>query len=484
MPITLTRKNEFFIELSGTPPGGIYASEAIKIEKSALDELETIVSLDQLYNEIHHLYPDFFGDQKPEFNALCLSPDFHKGQGVPIGTSLLSSGVAVPAMMGSDIGCGMQFIATDIPSGELPQVKNKLITELRQIFFEGRRDLPLFNNEVEHIFSQGLANVNQLVESHPGSLWEMLKGRDLSPIDFQVSDFASRVFGPLADFKGISRSAHFGSIGGGNHFVEFQSVDQIFEFGQVNKGCLALMVHSGSLSMGKAAILDIKDRLKSIYPTKSTKPEGDFYPLPLSDKVATGKLKKEIFSLIANALNFAAVNRVILGLMAEKALNNCGLKGKFTIIHDSAHNLLESASANGQEIIHRKGATRASLGRPLIIPGSMGSASYLLRGLGNTEALESAPHGAGRAVSRQESQRDKSDDFEVFLKANTVVTPVDFEMLRRQKRWDILREKLRELKQEAPKAYKDIEETIRVTEGALIAAKAAKMSPLLTVKQN
>lgn len=484
MAIAAKRRSEFFLELTGVPYGGIYASEAIKLEKAALDELETIVSLERLYRDLGDKNPDFFGDERPEFRALCLSPDFHKGQGVPIGTSLLTSAVAIPALMGSDIGCGMQFIATDIPANEIPGLKDRLTSELRRIFFEGGRDLPLLSSETEMIFSRGLAEAADSLQNHAASLWEMLADRDLSAVSFYSSSFASRVFAPLIDFKGISRSAHLGSIGGGNHFVEFQGVDQIFEYGQINKGCLAIMIHSGSLSMGKAANLDIKDRLKAVYPPGAVKPAAEFYPLPLSAEAATAGLKDEILALMANTLNFAASNRVVLGLMAEKALRNCGLNGKFTIIHDSAHNLLDRDEAGGNTIMHRKGATRAAEGRLLVIPGSMGSASYLMRGLGNGEALESAPHGAGRAVSRQESQRDQSDDFERFLKANTVVTPVDFEQLRRMKRWDILREKLRDLKQEAPKAYKDIEETIRVTEGALIASRAAKMSPLLTVKQN
>lgn len=477
------RVDEFYLAFRGGVPGGIFASEAMRIEKNAVRELDTILELEACYAGLFDRHPDFFGGEAPAFTGLSISPDFHKGSGVPIGTSLRSENICVPAMMGGDIGCGMLFIHTDIPCGEFPRIKEQLVRELRAIFFEGGRDLPLASDEVKALFAGGLSSIaDTLRTQHPDSLWRRLG--DISGVAWRTAAFAANVFGQLADFSGLSRSEHLGSIGGGNHFVEIQSVDRIFERTPIRKGCLGVMVHSGSLSLGKAAGMYIQDRLREIYPNGERKPAGSFHPLPLSPQSKHHNLAAALLGLVDNVLNFASANRVVLGLMVEEAFSRCGMRGKFSLLHDAAHNVMSRyGDGTNAVMIHRKGSTPAELMQPVIIPGSMGSASYILRGFGSEQALQSAAHGAGRAVSRQDSMRDADEAFEDFLARNTVVTPVDFAQLRLTKRWDILKEKTRDLRQEAPTAYKDIEETVRVTEGALIAGRVAKLSPLLTVKQ-
>ena len=404
MRMNTSRKDEFYLEFTGGIPGGIFVSDAIPVEKNALKELDTIRKLAEDFSALFATYPDFFGGQAPRFAALSVSPDFHKGTGVPIGTTLLAENVAIPALMGGDIGCGMQFVTTDIRASEFPGVKDRLIKELRGIFFEGKRDLPLLGDEVKALFSGRLALMADALRKHRGSLWESLG--DLSAVRWQDAVFSEKVLGQLADFTGVSRSAHLGSIGGGNHFVEIQSVDKIFEHTVVGKGCLGIMIHSGSLSIGTAARMYIQDRLKDIYPPGAKKPEAGFYPLPLAENGRHTGVAGEILGLIRNVLNFAAANRVTLGLMAEKALRNCGLNGSFRIFHDAAHNVM-SEYGGETRMLHRKGSTPAELMEPVIIPGSMGTASYLLRGFGNELALQSAAHGAGRAVARQESMREE-----------------------------------------------------------------------------
>lgn len=477
------RINEFYLAFRDGVPGGIFASEAMRIEKNAVGELDTILALEKCYAGLFERNPEFFGGDAPAFTGLSISPDFHKGSGVPIGTTLRTDNVCIPALMGGDIGCGMLFIHTDIPSGEVAKIRKDLMRELRRIFFEGARDLPLFADEVKELFARGLsALAGQLRERHGGSLWARLA--DISGVSWQTADFAGAVFGQLADFSGVSRSAHLGSIGGGNHFVEIQSIDRIFEHTPIRKGCLGVMVHSGSLSLGKAAGMYLHDRLRAIYPAGEAKPPGSFYPLPLSEKSEHYRFACALLGLVRNVLNFASANRVVLGLMVEEAFSRCGVRGRFVILHDAAHNVMGPYD-DGVEttMVHRKGSTPAELMQPVIIPGSMGTASYILRGFGSEQGLRSAAHGAGRAVSRQNTMRGGDDGFEDFFARNTVVAPVDFQQLRIAKRWDILKEKTRELRQEAPAAYKDIEETIRVTEGAGIAGRVARLSPLLTVKQ-
>ena len=217
------------------------------------------------------------------------------------------------------------------------------------------------------------------------------------------------------------RDAQIGSIGGGNHFVELQSIEEVHHGSTaylwgVKPGDVTIMVHSGSVGFGHTVGKFFLDRAIEIYPKELKRPKHGFYALPTQGPHA--KIARAYLDAMANAAHFAFANRLFLGLMAIKAISEViGRDVQASLVYDAPHNLIwqgkeASGSEHSERFVHRKGACPAYgpepessgpfqyLGQPVIIPGSMGASSYLLEGLGNQEALNSACHGAGRSVSR------------------------------------------------------------------------------------
>ncbi|WP_052303279.1 RNA-splicing ligase RtcB [Deinococcus maricopensis] len=276
---------------------------------------------------------------------------------------------------------------------------------------------------------------------------------------------------------GLKRDAHLGSIGGGNHFVEVQVVERVLDARTayawgVRPGAVCVMVHSGSLGFGHAAAHVLR---------ALAGPAGGHVGMavPLADAA----LAHEARTVIANAANFAFVNRALLTLQALDALRR--VTGDFSAraVYDAPHNLTWGA-------LHRKGATPARgpgdaallgtpfehVGEPVLVPGSMGDRSFLLVGRGCGSSLHSAAHGAGRALARGRAMRDAG--VAASLEGVRVVTPVN----PRTTRADVWARKRQELAQEAPAAYKAIAATVDTLERAGMALPVAALRPLLTVK--
>ena len=298
----------------------------------------------------------------------------------------------------------------------------------------------------------------------------------------------------IGDLRALGRDAQIGSIGGGNHFVELQRVSRILEpvtahaWG-LKLGAVVVMVHSGSLSIGQRSGALVKRLVREAYPATLKHPANGLYPLPF------GAAHQRTFQIVRDALhaaaNFAFANRLFLALMARDALEAVISETDFDLLHDAPHNF---CWLDGDSALHRKGATPsrgysemqdtpfAYHGEPVLVPGSMGAASYVLAGSGRADALWSASHGAGRLRSRGTAMRVDESEFAAFMERFTVVTPLDLRDPHVKSRPDIVREKLRELKQEAPFAYKDIAPVIDTLTAAGIARGVAMLEPLLTVK--
>ncbi|MDP9795345.1 RNA-splicing ligase RtcB [Catenuloplanes nepalensis] len=189
----------------------------------------------------------------------------------------------------------------------------------------------------------------------------------------------------------------------------------------------------------------------------------------------------------ANAANFAIGNRFFLAMMMRAGLAETAGEVGARLIHDAPHNLLWP-SEDGT-VLHRKGATPAGgptphrlWGEPVIVPGSMGAPSYLLRGLGSPRALGSACHGAGRRVPRGAAARGSDAELDAFLRDFRVVTPLDHRDPAVAARRDIIDAWRRDLKQEAPWAYKDVAPVVDSLRGAEVASPVVELQPLLTVK--
>jgi tRNA-splicing ligase RtcB len=356
------------------------------------------------------------------------------------------------------------------------------------------------------LFQEGLTGLLGAVpRSQTDGLWslfhELDTQRDLAKVHQHGTLPTTRIFG-LVDFlgpaKGLSRDGQIGSIGGGNHFVEIQRVARIIDGSTAHawglkEGLVTIMVHSGSLSIGHHCGSHFRDVLREIFPSNLRYPANGIFLLPEGERHQ--KVLDLFWAAMNNAANFAFANRLFLTLMAVQSLReSCG-RFDVSILYDAPHNLVWRAEMDAQPIyLHRKGACPAGgfdamqdtafayYGEPVLVPGSMGASSFVLAGRGNPEALWSASHGAGRAMSRGDALHGSDEAFQAFLKAFRVVTPVDLRRPDIQMRRDIVEKKLEDIKKEAPFAYKGIGPVVNTLTQAGIAQPVAELTPLMTIK--
>lgn len=477
----------------------LFANEDVVTDKSAYEELFNFLDVERAVRDIQDEDKDFFG-QEVGIKRVVLTPDFHKGSGIPVGTVVEASGFVVPAAIGNDICCGMRLLATDLPVEKLEGYWVPLQKKLREIFFEGQRDIPMSPRQREAVLRSGLPGLVETIEDNENNgiyrYYDLQSQRnDLDKIHGNGGFKTSSLFGfeKLIQCSGATdgRDAQIGSVGGGNHFVELQVIDDLLckqsarEMG-INKGNLALMIHSGSVALGHTVGGYFIDRAKELFPKNVKDPKNDFYMLPM-----VGKMKNEgdfYLESMRNAANFAFANRLFLGLMALRAIQEViRIDVSAKLIYDAPHNLVFERQ---EKYLHRKGATPAEgpakssdwIGQPVIIPGSMGSASYLLTGLGNDDALDSACHGAGRIMSRGEASHVPDKIFDQQTEKLRIVTKIDPNSPQMQMRKDIMVKYKERVKEEAPYAYKPITPVIESIKAAGIANPVAKLIPLLTVK--
>ena len=256
---------------------------------------------------------------------------------------------------------------------------------------------------------------------------------------------------------------------------------------------MTVMIHTGSVSIGHLSGNYYNELIKKIYPKHLKYPANGILPLP------TGEKNRDAFNkfwdTMSNAGNFAFANRLFLSLMALEGLQKNFGQVDYSLIYDAPHNLVWKEMIDNKEcFIHRKGACPANgldemagtpfeyYGEPVMVPGSMGASSYLLAGQGNKDSSCSASHGAGRVLSRGKALKVDEAEFKQFMKDFRVITPVDLRRQDVQLRKDIVKQKLADIKQEAPFAYKGITPVIETLSGAGIARPVAEMEPLMTIK--
>jgi tRNA-splicing ligase RtcB len=262
---------------------------------------------------------------------------------------------------------------------------------------------------------------------------------------------------------GVVRDAGLATIGGGNHFVEVQRVEAVADRSQawawgVREGQLAFMIHSGSRDVGKHVGMAWLDKARAAWPAGAPFPDSGI--LPLADPA----LVAEYLRAEATAANYAFLNRLLLAELLRQTLRELFGDVEAPLVYDVPHNLTLPYEGGW---LARKGACPAEAGQPVIIPGSMGAASYLLVGQGDRAALRTASHGAGRARSRFEMARGGADRREEALG----LTGVDCISLRSERRIE-----------EAPAAYKPIGPVVASQVEAGIVREVARMAPLLTFK--
>jgi tRNA-splicing ligase RtcB (3'-phosphate/5'-hydroxy nucleic acid ligase) len=465
----------------------LYANEEVSLDAASVDEICSFAAVTDTLATLN--LHDYFGDCPARLDRIVLTPDFHRGAGIPVGTVLHARGFVLPKAVGTDIGCGMRLLATDVTSDEIARLGREFGARLRHIFFEGERNIPMSAGQRSGILRAGIQGL--IDQRHAGEgIWhfwdrqaqenDLMRTHRLGAIPtdgiFALEDF---IEGSGAPF---TRDGQIGSIGGGNHFVEIQRVEEIFDGATardwgLRRGSVAIMAHSGSVGIGHLVGRRFSDLARAAYPRALKHPEHGFYPL-----ATTREEGRRYLSVMGNAANFAYANRLFLGLMVVRALCEAlGRSVEARLVYDAPHNLVWDGG--GHRMIHRKGACPADgpsedpdfrWGHPVIIPGSMGASSYVLRGDGSVASLCSACHGAGRLAPRQQARLGSAKELEPLR----VVTKVDDKRLRR----DVRAEWERALLEEAPSRYKDVTPVIETVIGAGIASKVARLWSLLTIK--
>ncbi|MCS7097257.1 MAG: RtcB family protein [Candidatus Methanomethylicia archaeon] len=417
-------------------------------------------------------------------------PDGHEGYGFPIGGVAAfdaEDGVISPGGVGYDINCGVRLIRTNL---SYKDIKDKLKQLLDTIFIMvpsgvgSTGKIRLSDAQLDEVLMDG---VFWAVEHGYG--WK-------KDIPYCEANGRMEEANPLkVSGKAKSRGApQLGTLGSGNHFLEIQIVDKIYDvetakiFGISHEEQIMVMIHTGSRGLGHQVCSDylmVMERAARKYNLKF--PERELVYAPSESNEA-----KDYFAAMACASNYAWANRqIILHWVREsfeKVLRQSAESLGMNLIYDVAHNIakLEKHKVNGEKVdvyVHRKGATRAfpaghpelpqeykDVGQPVIIPGSMGTASYLL--LGQPKAMEisfgSTAHGAGRMMSRAEALRQ--------FTADSIINKLE-------RRGILIKAASKDgIIEEAPEAYKDIDRVARVSHEVGIATLVARMVPLAVAK--
>jgi len=422
--------------------------------------------------------------------SVVTTPDFHAGKPVPAGVVVDMIGGMMPHIIGNDIGCGMRMIA--LPGVNVTDLRSDLDAHLRHVYFQGGRDISLSGRDRHAVLREGIPGLLESLArgDRKGLLASLKLEESWRDVDRSVDDGYFATSGVDVDFAafadiddGHRHDAILGTIGGGNHFVEFGVVDRV-EDGQfcsaagIRAGTVVIVVHSGSLDFGQRVGTSTRKKLRQSVVA------GDNRVLSVEDMP---KLADRYTNGLANAVNVAFVNRFLIGLSAIDALQRTlGHAVEHHLVYDAPHNTIWR---QGDIFRHRKGACPARgvegligspyqwLGEPVILPGSMGDGTWLLRGRGCEAGLESAAHGAGRRLSRQDARSQAVIPAEL-----RVVGPLDLNSPSLRGRPDILKEVGGRLKEEAPAAYRPIDSVVEPQVEAGLVSRVAKIKPVLTVK--
>lgn len=451
-------------------PVRIFASDKL-IEKMKLDK-----TLQQGVNVAH--LPGIY-------KYSCIMSDGHQGYGFPIGGVAAfdyNEGGISPGGVGYDINCGVRLLT-------LQMKKEEVLKKIRELLESLYRKIPvgvggsnikvsegdlkdILNNGARWAVNNGYGNEDDLKHCEEDGSFKQADANE-------VSDTAKK--------RGKNQVC---TLGSGNHFVEVQYVDKIFnekaakKFGVKEEGQVAVMIHCGSRGLGHQTCSDYLREAEKTFPDLiHALPDRELVYAPAGSKVCE-RYQKAMFA----AANFAFNNRHIIGHFVRESFKEVFGRGDLTTVYDICHNMakVEEHEVEGRKVkvyVHRKGATRAfgpgrpeiptdyrDVGQPIFIPGSMGTASYVLVGTEKSmqESFGSTAHGAGRLMSRNEAIRR--------YRGETVVKELESKgiFVRGASKSGIA--------EEAPEAYKDVDEVVRVSHGAGIGNLVVRLRPIGVTK--
>lgn len=452
---------------------------------------------DALIYADEQLLENILGDLSIEqaMNVACLPgivgrslamPDIHQGYGFPIGGVAATDserGVISPGGVGFDINCGVRLLGSTLHRDE---VTPKLRELVNQLF----RDVPSGTG------SQGpvpcsFAELSDVLER--GAQWVVERGYG-EPEDLEFCEESGAM--PGADARKVSDRAkqrgrtQIGTLGSGNHFLEVQYAEKILEpeiataFG-LHENQVVVLIHCGSRGLGHQVCTDFLKVMNEAMPRYSiTLPDRQLACVPLRSPEA-----KDYFGAMAAAANFAWANRQAITHFTRGAFRRIFGDGvRLRVVYDVAHNMAKREHHRVGEgerdvVVHRKGATRSfpagspglpaayhEFGQPVLIPGSMGTASWVLVGTDRAmeETFGTVCHGAGRAMSRTAAKRGRD---------------VRVETKKLEDQGIILRSETRDgILEEIPEAYKDVDAVVDVVHNAGLAKKVARLRPMGVIK--
>lgn len=419
-------------------------------------------------------------------DAALAMPDVHQGYGFPVGgvaATETPDGAVSPGGVGYDINCGVRLLALPLSAAELGGRREALLSEIS-------RRVPVGTGG--RGANQGVrgANLDRVLKVGPRALLEDLGIGSEHELAFtesggQLAGADPRAVSVRARERG---SGQLGTLGSGNHFLELQRVDSVYDHDAAEAFGLArdqvtVLIHSGSRGLGHQVCTDFVKRMDAtLSKYRIELPDRQLSCAPMSSPEGQAYL-----AAMAAAANFAWANRAALAQRAREAV--AAVLGHDTAkathqVYDVAHNVAKLERHRGELVcVHRKGATRAfppgnaeippayhDVGQPVFIPGSMGTASFVLAGrAGSLErSFGTTCHGAGRRMSRTAVRkqveggalRRRLEDQGIAVRAHSS----------------------RGLAEEAPEAYKDVERVVAIVERAGLAARVARLRPIGVLK--
>ena len=420
---------------------------------------------------------------------VLVMPDMHQGYGFPIGgvaATRYPDGVISPGAIGYDINCGVRLLASQIPYESAENLLGELASALDQHCpsgVGGKGELRMSETELDKV-------------CRDGARWALKQGY-ASQADLRRTEEGGCLEG--ADPTRVSGRAkergrpQLGTLGAGNHFIEVDIVDQVFDLHAagvmgLQEGNLVVQIHCGSRGFGHQICSDYVESFQAaVRRYKIQLPDRELVCAPLDSPEGQNYL-----AAMRCAANYAFANRQVLAHNARQAFEQV-FAGKLANWHlhqvyDIAHNMgkIETHEIDGKiqtVCVHRKGATRAfgpgapdlpeeyqEIGQPVLVPGSMGTASWVLVGTEQSmrHALGSSCHGAGRLMSRAKAKKEvRGDKLRQELETSGI---------------HIRAGSLAGLAEEAPQAYKNVDAVVETIAGAEIARKVARLRPVAVVK--
>jgi tRNA-splicing ligase RtcB (3'-phosphate/5'-hydroxy nucleic acid ligase) len=460
--INLNKVSEFEWEIPAEDgmrvPGKIFSSEELMgdIYEGTLRQVQNIASL-----------PGILGSS-------FAMPDMHLGYGFPIGGVAafdLDRGVICPGGVGYDINCSVRLLRTNLKESDLEGKENEIAKSLARCIPSGvgrGGKLRLSNKELDEVLRSG---AEWAVSKGYGSLEDLKHIEDGGKLDGNPGEVSMKAKG-----RGLNQ---IGTLGAGNHFLDVLVVDEVFDkrvaniFG-LEKGQVVILIHCGSRGLGHQVATDYIEEMGSEYGFPDF--ENNLVNAPIKSK-----LGNRYFGAMNAAANFAFANKQIISHFIREDLKHYFPEFEAEVVYDICHNIAKVEEHEGKQVlVTRKGATRAfgsgrvevpedyrEVGQPVLLPGSMGTSSYVLVGSNENKAWGSCAHGAGRVKGRAESHESLSFEEAVNdMKKRGVF--VEFG-------------KKKGMVEESPFSYKDIEEVVRVCDKAGLGKRVARLRPKLVV---